>query len=79
MRKMGSTTKKWMNNTADFLNPFNDGKPKESQTHGYQTDYWADRNKLKEEKSGMFDWMWKKEEEKKISSVNDFLAQPMPY
>ena len=77
--KMGSSTKKWMYNTADFLNPFNDGKPKASQSHGYQTDYWSERNKPKEEKSSMFGWMWKEEEEKPISSVNDFLKQPMPY
>ena len=78
---MGSTTKRWMYNTGDFLNPFNDGKPKATESsHGYQTEYWADRNKPKEEKSSMFGWMWKEEEEeKKISSVNDFLAQPMPY
>ena len=76
---MGSSTKKWMYNTADFLNPFNDGKPKASQSHGYQTDYWSERNKPKEEKSSMFGWMWKEEEEKPISSVNDFLKQPMPY
>ena len=79
MSRMGSTSKKWMYNTADFLNPFNDGKPKVSQSHGYQSDYWSDRNKPKEEKNSMFGWMWKQEEEKKISSVNDFLAQPMPY
>ena len=48
----------------DFLNPFNDGKPKASQSHGYQTDYWSDRNKPKEEKSSVFGWMWKEEEEK---------------
>ena len=77
--KMGSSTKRWMSNTADFLNPFNDGKPKASQSHGYQTDYWSDRNKPKEEKSSMFGWMWKEEEEQPISSVNDFLKQPMPY
>ncbi len=77
--RMGATSKKWMYNTADFLNPFNDGKPKASPDHGYQTDYWADRNQPKEEKSSLFGWMWKQEEEKKITSVNDFLAQPMPY
>lgn len=79
MSKMGSTTKKWVSNTADFLNPFNDGKPKLDSSHGYQTDYWADRNKPKEKPSGMFSWMWKEEEEKKPLSVNEFLAQPMPY
>jgi len=69
-----------MNNTADFLNPFNDSKPKATPSHGYQTDYWENRNKPKEEKSsGMFGWMWKEEEEPKVSSVNDFLKQPMPY
>jgi len=78
--RMGSTTEKWMYNTADFLNPFNDGKSKPSQSHGYETDYWSDRNKPKEEKSsGMFGWMWKQEEEKEIGSVNDFLRLPMPY
>ncbi len=77
--KMGRSTKKWMNNTADFLNPFNDSKPEPAPLHGYQTDYWSNRNKPKEEKSsGMFGWMWKEEEEQKISSVNDFLKQPMP-
>ena len=78
--KMGSTTKKWMNNTADFLNPFNDSKPKVSQAHGYQADTWANRKKPKEEESsGMFGWMWKETEEPKISTVNDFLKQDMPY
>jgi hypothetical protein len=76
---MGSTTKRWMYNTADFLNPFNDGKPKAAQAHGYQTQAWSNRPPKEEEKPGMFSWMWKEEEEKPISSVNDFLAQPMPY
>lgn len=78
--KMGTTTKKWMNNTADFLNPFNDSKPKVSQAHGYQSDTWANRNKVKEEKSsGMFGWMWQEEELPKDQTVNDFLRNPMPY
>jgi hypothetical protein len=83
MNRMGNTTKKWMNNTADFLNPFNDGKPDSAQkqgyqAHGYQTQAWSNRAP-KEEKKSMFGWMWAEEEEKPISSVNDFLAQPMPY
>lgn len=76
--KMGTKTKNWMYNTADFLNPFNDGKPKAEPSHGYQTDYWSNR-KPKEEKKSMFGWMWPEEEEKPITSVNEFLAQPMPY
>jgi hypothetical protein len=63
------------------MNPFNDSKPKASQqAHGYQSQPWTSRVDPEEKKdSGMFGWMWKEEEQPKISSVNDFLAQPMPY
>ena len=74
--RAGKTSKKWLDNTVDFMNPFNDTKP--AQAHGYQSGNWSSRNKPKEEKpAGMFDWMWQ-EEEPEISSVNDFLALPTP-
>jgi hypothetical protein len=79
MNRMGATSKRWMSNTADFLNPFNDGKPATKQPHGYQTEAWSNRKPKEEKKRGMFDWMWKEEEENEITSVNEFLAQPMPY
>jgi hypothetical protein len=74
--RAGKTSKRWWDNTVDFMNPFNDSKP--AQTHGYQSDYWSSRNKPKEEKSsGMFGWMWQ-EEKQELSTVNDFLALPPP-
>ncbi len=79
MSRMGYTTRKWMYNTADFLNPFNDGKPKATQSHGYQTDYWSNRNKPRGRKEQSLRWMWKGKKKQKISSVNDFLSQEMPY
>jgi hypothetical protein len=74
---MTSTSKRWWDNTTDFLNPFNDAKPEKKPV---ESDWWSERNKPKEEPKGMFSWMRGEEKkEKEIKTVNDFLSLPMPY
>jgi hypothetical protein len=70
LSRMGATSKRWWNNTVDFVNPF-DSKP-EPQQQGYQP-----QNKTTTKKgSGPFGWMWREEETETPSNVNDFLRQP---
>lgn len=77
--KMGKSTKKFMSDSADFLNPFNDSKPSATKAHGNQSNYWNDRNKPKEEKKGMFDWMWVEEKkDEPPQSMDDFLRGSRP-
>lgn len=72
------TSKKWWDNTVDFVNPFNDSKPAPEQR--YQSPSWADRNKKPEEESpGWFSWMWKEEKvEEAPTSINDWMKQGRP-
>lgn len=70
LNRMGATSKRWWNNTVDFVNPF-DSKP-EPQQQGYQP-----QNKTTSKKgSGPFGWMWREEQTETPSNVNDFLRQP---
>ena len=73
MSKIASSSKRMMSSTVDFLNPF-DSKPQVPQrSMGYQPQL------QKQEKRGMFSWLWpQKEETRQLDNVNDFLSQPRP-
>lgn len=70
--RMGRTTKKWWENSVDFINPFNDA-PKPPPQQGYV----PQNEKKKASSGGFFSWL-APPEEKRIESVNDFLSLPMP-
>jgi hypothetical protein len=74
------TSKKWWDNTVDFMNPFNDSQPKSKSAHGYQTPSWSNRSKPEEEKrSGLFSWMWVEEKvDEPPTTVNGWQAQSTP-
>ena len=61
-KKMSKTSKQWWDKTADILDPYPEPKP---ATPAY----------AKPKKPSMFASWFKKEEPKKIESVNDFLKQ----
>jgi hypothetical protein len=60
--RMSKTSKKWWEKTAEILDPYPDPKP---EPPSY----------AKPKKPSMFASWFKKEEPKKIESVNDFLKQ----
>lgn len=71
--KMTRTSKRWWDNTTDFLNPFNDGKPKTTTPQNS----WQSRNKPVEKKKGWFDWMTVEDKkEDRIETIGDWLRQP---
>jgi hypothetical protein len=79
--RMGQSTRQAWHNTADFLNPFNDGPASKPQSgyqpaqQGYQP---QNLNKTTTSGSGMFGWMWREEKTEQPASVNDFLRQERP-
>ncbi len=74
--RAGRKSKKWLDNTVDFMNPF--GDEEHAQAHGYQPNFLRERNKAKKAKSsGMFDWT-RKEEDPGPASVNEWGEQPRP-
>ncbi|MEZ6135041.1 MAG: hypothetical protein R3C53_09050 [Pirellulaceae bacterium] len=72
MSRMGATSKRWWDNTVDFVNPFNDAPPAKQ---GYQP---QSTTKKSTAGSGMFGWMWREEVVESPTTVNDFLRQPKP-
>ena len=71
--KITSSSKRMFSSTVDFLNPF-DSKPQGPQrSMGYQPQL------QKQEKRGMFSWLWPKNDDPgDLNNVNDFLSQPRP-
>jgi len=80
-QKVTGGTKRIAGKTADFLNPFNDGKPQtrqESVTGSNSVfNQQANRRQAQEKKSWLPGFGAPQAEEKP-SSVNGFLAQPRP-
>ncbi len=72
LSRMGTTSKRWWNNSVDFINPF-DSKPQSTQ-QGYQ----PQNNKTSKKGTGPFGWMWREEKTEAPNNVNDFLKQPRP-
>jgi hypothetical protein len=70
--RVGATSKRWWENTVDFVNPFNDAPPPKQ---GYQP---QNVTKKSTSGSGMFGWMWREEVVESPTTVNDFLRQPKP-
>lgn len=69
---MGSTSKRWWNNTTEYLNPF-DSEPA-PKAHGYQPQLQTQTKSG----SGMFGWMGREERNEEPKDVNEFLRQPRP-
>ncbi|WP_254513827.1 hypothetical protein [Anatilimnocola floriformis] len=82
LQKMTNGTKKAASQTADFLNPFNDGKPaarQESMTGANSVfNQQANRGKGQAEKKSWFPGWASPHVEDKDQSVNSFLARPKP-
>ncbi len=75
-QRMSGTTKRWWDNTTDFLNPFNDAPPPKKPE---STNWWRVEENPPEKSKGWFSGLWQPEEKpKKLETVNDFLKQPMP-
>ena len=72
LSRMGTTSKRWWNNTVYFINPF-DSKPT-PKTQGYQPQIKSESKSG----SGPFGWMWREEKTEAPTNVNDFLKQPRP-
>ncbi len=49
--RAGKTSKKWWDNTVDFMNPFNDSKPAPARIE--QSNSWGSSSKHSVEKNGM--------------------------
>ena len=78
-QKMTTGTKTVFAKTADALNPFddaNDNKP--VRVTGSKNAFRQASAKKKAESSSWLPSLWKPQEEKRPTSVNDFLSQPRP-
>lgn len=82
-QKMTTGTKRMANQTADFLNPFNDAAPtvREESLTGSNSMFNSQANKrpvqaAKEKKSWLPGWNSTQGTESKPKTVNDFLSQP---
>ena len=64
------TSKRWWNNTVDFINPF-DSEP-EAKPQGYRP------QDLVEESSGGWSWFGSTKPKENPTTVTDFLKQPRP-
>jgi hypothetical protein len=71
--RIGKTSKRWWDNTVDFVNPFD--TPNKKFKQGYQPQYEQPQSKSG---SGLFGWMWREETVESPTTVNDFLRQPRP-
>jgi hypothetical protein len=71
MSRMSSTTKRWWDNTVDFMNPF-DNKPAPKPKSSYHSQKQPTENK------GMFSWMWQEEKTESPTTVKEFLRNPRP-
>ena len=82
LQKMTTGTKKVASQTADFLNPFNDGQPKPTQQNytGANSAFnqQANRGRGQDEKKSWFPGWGAPQAEKGPTSVNSFLNQPKP-
>jgi hypothetical protein len=84
LQKMGTGTKKMANQTADFLNPFNDGpaEVKEEKLTGSNSIFNQQANKRPtQQTTGSQSWKpgWfgsQSPTEQRPKTVNDFLSQP---
>jgi hypothetical protein len=84
LQKMGRGTKKMASQTADFLNPFNDGPPevKEEKLTGTNSIFNQQANRRPtQQTTGSKSWTpgWFSEQsptEQRPKTVNDFLSQP---
>ena len=81
-QKMTTSSRKFWNQTADTLNPFNDAednKPPPSATGSNSYFSQASSSKSKQQKSSTFLPSWFSEEkEEKPKTVNEFLGRPRP-
>ncbi|MCU0878009.1 MAG: hypothetical protein MUF06_09515 [Pirellulaceae bacterium] len=85
-QRMRTSTKKAWNQTADFLNPFNDGADNQSttpitgsNTYFSQSQRQTGGMSASKEKTSFFPPLWSTEEpEQKPKSVVEFLKQPRP-
>jgi hypothetical protein len=81
-QKMTTSSRKFWNQTADTLNPFNDAldnKPPPSATGSNSYFSQASNSKSKQQKSSTFLPSWFSEEkEEKPKTVNEFLGRPRP-
>ncbi len=74
MGKIGQTSKRWWDNTVDFVNPFND-KPKPRTNQGYKPQEQTEIS----DSGGLFGWTRRdKKETEKPKSVNEFLQGTNP-
>lgn len=73
--KIGQTSKRWWDNTVDFVNPFNDN-PKPPKQQGYVPQSQLDEAQNK--KGGLFGWARREPEPEPIRSPIEFLKQPRP-
>lgn len=83
LQKMGTSTKKMASQTADFLNPFNDGpaEVKEERLTGANSMFNQQANRRPAQTSEGQSWKpgWFSSQaptEQKPKTVNDFLSQP---
>ncbi len=74
--KIGQTSKRWWDNTVDFINPFND-KPKSSPPPKNQG-YAPQNEKKQSEGGGLFGWAKPEKTPAKPKSVNEFLGGTNP-
>jgi hypothetical protein len=83
LQKMGTSTKKMASQTADFLNPFNDGptEAKEETLTGSNSIFNQQANRRPQKSSESDSWKpgWfspQSPTEERPKTVNDFLSQP---
>ena len=78
LSRMGSTTRRWWDNTIDFVNPFD--SPKSTLGRGYQPQNLNTPYAKKKTSSGKgpFGWLWREEQIERPTSVPDWLKQPRP-
>ncbi len=72
MSRLGNTTKRWWDNTVDFINPFDSPAPTTRQSQGYQPQNQAKQK----DSSGAWDWLKGTEPRQEPTTVNEFLRQP---
>jgi hypothetical protein len=83
-KRMGNSTKRAWNQTADFLNPFDDEKPTTTPITGSNTYFSQSQRQTggmsaSKDKTSFFPPLWSTDEpEQKPKSVTDFLKQPRP-